>query len=123
VAFGPPTAAGRASASLVVYLKDRKGGLVPGFSIADKAHVPYAMAAGDLNKDGKPEIVLSYATGPHAVFFDDGTGRGFRVEPFGDAQGSAYGFALGDVDGNGWPDIALARSGAPNVLFLSRAAP
>ena len=108
-----------AAASLVVYINDHKGGLVAGFRVADKARVPYAMTAGDLNRDGAPDIVLGYTKGPHSVFFNDGSGRTFSEVRFGDAQGSAYGFALGDIDRDGFPDIALARSGAPNVLYLS----
>ena len=88
-------------------------------TVADKAKTPYALAAGDLNSDGSPDIVLGYTAGPHAVFFNDGTGRQFTRIMFGDPNGSAYGFALGDVNGDKSPDIALARSGAPNVLYLS----
>jgi hypothetical protein len=105
--------------SMVVYRNDGKGGLVPGFRVVDKAKTPYAMAAGDLNRDGTPDIVFGYTEGPHAVFFNDGTGRQFTQTTFGDARGAAYGFALGDVNRDGFPDIALARSGAPNVLYLS----
>jgi hypothetical protein len=56
---------------------------------------------------------------PHAVFFNNGTGRQFTPITFGDKQGAAYGFALGDIHGDRFPDIGLARSGAPNVLYLS----
>ena len=91
----------------MVYVNDRKGGLIAGFSVSDPARVPYAMTAGDLNKDGKPEIVLGYTTGPLSVFVNDGTGRRFTERRFGDAKGSAYGFAIGDVDRDGWPDIRL----------------
>jgi hypothetical protein len=33
------------------------------------------MTVGDLNADGHPDIVFGYTEGPHAVFFNDGTGR------------------------------------------------
>jgi FG-GAP-like repeat len=91
----------------------------PGFRIADPARTPYALTAGDLNKDGSPDIVLGYTSGPHSVFFNDGSGHTFTEVKFGDPKGSAYGFALGDVNGDTFLDIALARSGAPNVLYLS----
>jgi hypothetical protein len=140
-AFGPPDAVARVgaaadfdgngtidlavgdekAASLVVYMNDGKGRLTPGFKVVDAKKTPYAMAAGDLNNDGRPDIVFGYTRGPHSVFFNDGTGQRFTHVPFGDAKGSAYGFALGDINRDKFPDIALARSGAPNVLYLSGA--
>ena len=63
------------AASMVVYLNDGKGRLAGGFRVAEKGRKPYAIAAGDLNRDGSPDIVLGYTAGPHAVFFNDGTGR------------------------------------------------
>jgi hypothetical protein len=50
--------------------------------------VAYAIAASDLNSDGTPDIVLGYTAGPHAVFFNDGTGRQFPRIMFGDAKAS-----------------------------------
>jgi hypothetical protein len=38
------------------------------------------------------DIVLGYTIGPHAIFFNNGTGAQFTRVTFGDA-GSAYGFA------------------------------
>ena len=107
------------AASMTVYLNDGSGQLSRAFHTADKAQVPYAIATGDLNRDGSADIVLGYTAGPHAVFFNDGSGRQFAIVRFGDRNGSAYGFAIGDVNGDSFPDIALARSGAPNMLYLS----
>jgi len=107
---------------MTVYLNDGKGRLSPGFHSADKARVPYAIAAADLNKDGSADIVLGYTEGPHSIFFNDGSGGRFTAINFGDKNGSAYGFAIGDVNGDTFPDIALARSGARNVLYLSSSA-
>ena len=76
------------AASMVVYMNDGKGHLTPGFRVADKARTPYAMTSGDLNNDRLPDIVFGYTSGPHSVFYNDGSGR-FTETRFGDAKGSA----------------------------------
>jgi hypothetical protein len=107
-------------AQLIVYLNDRTGRLAAGFQTAtDTTRVPYAIAAGDLNRDGRPDVVIGFLGAQPAVFFNQGTGRQFTEVRFGDAEGDAYGFALSDLNGDGFPDIAMARSGAHNVLYLS----
>ena len=84
---------------------------------------PYTLAVGDLNKDGKADIVVGNIEAKPVVYFNDGTGRHFTAVPFGDAKGTAYGFAIGDLDRDGRPDIAMARSDAPNVVYFARQAP
>lgn len=137
--FGPAKAAARAAAAadfdgdgtldlavgdehartLTVYLNDSRGHLTVGLEIAN-AQTPYAIAAGDLNDDRHPDIVFGYTEGPHAMFFNDGTGKRFTRRAFGDKPGAAYGFALGDINGDRIVDVAMARSGAPNVLYLGQ---
>jgi Xaa-Pro aminopeptidase len=80
---------------------------------------PYALAVGDLNKDGSIDIVVGNVEAQPVVYFNDGTGRHFTAAPFGDAKGTAYGLAIGDLNRDGRPDIAMARSDAPNVVYFS----
>ena len=82
--------------------------------------MPYALSSGDLNLDGRPDIVIGYVSARPSVFFNTGTGSRFTQVEFGDDKGSAYGFALGDLNGDGAPDIAHARSGAPNVVYFGQ---
>jgi len=81
--------------------------------------VPYSVAIGNLNRDGKNDIVVGNAGAPGSVLFNDGTGTNFLEIPWGDGKGAVYGVAIGDLDGDGWPDIAAARSDAPNAVWFS----
>lgn len=81
---------------------------------------PYALLTGDVNLDGKPDILVGRVQSPSTVLLNDGSGKRFAPVELGDGQGTAYGFAIGDLNRDGKPDIALARSGAPNVLYLAK---
>jgi hypothetical protein len=63
------------------------------------------MLAADLNKRGKPDIIVGYVNAPGAIYFNHGTGRKYSRVPFGDDKGAIYGLAAGDLDGDGFPDI------------------
>jgi hypothetical protein len=88
--------------------------------IAGTDALPYSMLAADLNKDGKPEIIVGYVDAPGAIYFNDGTGKKYTRVQFGDNKGATYGIAVADLNGDGYPDIIAARSGAPTQLFFSK---
>ena len=134
--FGPPDAAARAGAAadfngdgatrsggrrragaVADRVSQRRPGPVDRGFDADNKQTPYAIAAGDLNDDGRPDIVLGFTEGPHALFFNDGTGQQFTQDRLR-RQGRRR-LRLRDRRRNGDFDIAMARSGAPNVLYLS----
>ena len=81
------------------------------------------MRVGDLNGDGKSDIIVGHVEAPSTVYFNDGTGRHFTPVDFGDNKGTVYGFAIGDLDHDGLLDIGAARSEAPNLIYLARRAP
>jgi hypothetical protein len=136
--FGPPTAAFRAAQVLdldgdgifdIVAIDERTGPVTfagradgtygqPAPLGAAGLH-PYALAVGDLDGNGRADVIVGYIESRPVVFFNDGRADLTPVA-FGDDQGDAYGFAIGDLDEDGYLDIAMARSGAPNVLYFGR---
>jgi len=87
-------------------------------SLADRTIVPYALAVGDLNRDGRVDVIVGHVEAPSTIYFNDGSGRHFAAVNFGDSKGTVYGFAIGDLDKDGMLDIGVARSDAPNIVFF-----
>jgi hypothetical protein len=79
---------------------------------------PYALAVTDLNRDGRPDIVVGYVQRPGSVYFNTGP-HTFHEVRWNDGKGTVYGLAFADFNGDGWPDIVAARSDAPNALWFS----
>jgi hypothetical protein len=100
-----------------LYPQVQDGTFSAGIALETGKATPYALAVGDLNLDGKIDIVVGYVQAASTVFLSDGSGA-FAPVPFGDEKGTTYGFAIGDVDRDGFPDIAVARSDAPNVIYF-----
>jgi hypothetical protein len=80
---------------------------------------PYALGVADLNRDGRPDIVVGHVEMPGSIYFNTGQGRTFHEVAWNDGKGTVYGLAFADFDGDGWPDIVAARSDAPNAIWFS----
>jgi len=80
---------------------------------------PYALAVADLNRDGRPDIVVGWVHQPGSVYYNTGQGHSFHEVPWNDGKGVVYGMSFADFNNDGWPDIVAARSDAPNGIWFS----
>jgi len=109
----------------VIYFNDGKGGFASSLTLEKNPRVQpgtdsgsYSIMIADLNRDGKPDIVLG-RVGANAVFLNLGTGRAFREVTFGDPMAVTYQLAIADFNADGFPDIATATSGALSRVYFS----
>jgi FG-GAP-like repeat/FG-GAP repeat len=100
---------------LVVFLANSGGSLAKGVAYAQNDALSY-VAVGDLNRDGKADIVASnWATGAVEVLLGNGDGT-FQSPMSISLPGIPNGLVVADLNGDGWPDVALA--GKDPVVYI-----
>jgi hypothetical protein len=89
---------------------------------------PSAVAIGDLNGDGRPDIVVANKTSGTLTVFLKNSGSGYTTQTLTVGVGTGpVSVAIGDLNGDGLPDLAVADStngtnGNRASLFIATAA-
>jgi hypothetical protein len=105
---------------MVLYLGAGHRTFEPPVALGAGKGAPYSIGVADMNRDGKPDIVVGRQEAVGSILFNQGGRQPAFIEvPWNDGKGSVYGVAIADLDGDGWPDIAAARSEAPNGIWFS----
>jgi hypothetical protein len=78
---------------------------------------PYSMAVGDMNGDGKPDLVLAGET-ILAVFFNKGDGSFVPVTSA--IPNRLQALAVGDLNGDGRPDVVGLNGESPVSVLLNQ---
>src|SRR6267142_561561 len=77
-----------------------------------------SVAIGDLNGDGKPDIVTAnWLDGTTSVLLNNGSGS-FQQKVDYNTGAGPYSVAVGDVSGDGTPDIVTANQGGGSLSVL-----
>ena len=95
---------------------------VTGADITTDDHATISVALGDMNGNGRLDLVAGNAGHRNRLYLNNGT-----ATPFSGVSGSdittdlhtTYSVALGDLDGDGALDVVAGNHAGPNRLYLS----
>lgn len=101
-----------------LYTETDSDGFGAPLSINRDGHATQAMAAADLNDDGRLDLVEGN-DGTNYILLNLGDGT-FGPHPLSDDTEDTYGVSVADMNGDNRPDIIVANSGAANRVLIQR---
>jgi hypothetical protein len=125
------TSTGSGQATVLLSTRGANGAwsMSPGVGFAS-GNQPYAIAIGDLNNDGRPDLVVANTTaaGDNVNVLLNVTNNGAARPSFAQTQGYRTAgipdaVAIGDLNGDERPDVAIASASANRVEVLLNATP
>ncbi|HEX3745061.1 MAG TPA: FG-GAP-like repeat-containing protein [Bryobacteraceae bacterium] len=107
--------------TVTVLLANMSGGFTaPTGSPFNVGSMPYSVAVGDFNADGKADLAIANSHGNNVtVLMGNGSGgfSAFTGSPFSVGT-TPYAVAVADFNGDGIPDLATANFGGSNISVL-----
>ena len=103
---------------MLVLLGDGKGGFRPGTPVPAGSS-PSAMAIGDMNGDGRPDVMIAnHETDYVTLLLNEGAGRFASRALHLHSRPHPHAVAIGDFDGDKRPDIAVDSWGEDRIMLL-----
>lgn len=89
---------------------------------------PHFVVAGDVNGDGKPDLLVTNRSSNSVSVLLNTTAPGFSIATFAPKVDFTVGsnpaqVAIGDLDGDGKPDLVVVNSSSSNITFLRNTTP
>jgi hypothetical protein len=110
--------ANNTTSSVGVLLSRSTGGLGPVAQLSTGSRNPQSLTAGDMNGDGKPDILIGTSAGEVVVLLNSGTGTFTGTAAYPSGGSSVQRVQLGDVNKDGQLDVVTANTFENSVSVL-----